>query len=154
MNKSFDVRVLGAEDTALMRAMLSMFGKAFVEAATYTAQQPDDAYLEHLLSSSTFVAVAALSGDEVIGGIAAYVLRKFEQARSELYIYDLAVDEAHRRQGVATAMNLVSNETNRVSHHLRIVRRDQRCRVVHLRAAHGFRTDVRVLSICQPRGLQ
>jgi aminoglycoside 3-N-acetyltransferase I len=104
MNKPFDVRVLGAKDTASMRAMLSMFGKAFAEAATYTAQQPDDAYLGRLLSSSTFVAVAALSGGEVIGGIAAYVLPKFEQARSELYIYDLAVDEAHRRQGVATAM--------------------------------------------------
>jgi aminoglycoside 3-N-acetyltransferase I len=104
MKKPFDVRVLGAEDTASMRAMLSMFGKAFGEAATYTAQQPDDAYLAHLLSSRTFVAVAALSVGEVIGGIAAYVLPKFEQARSELYIYDLAVDEAHRRQGVATAM--------------------------------------------------
>jgi aminoglycoside 3-N-acetyltransferase I len=104
MKKPFDVHVLGAEDTTSMRAMLSMFGRAFAEAATYTAQQPDDAYLEHLLSSSTFVAVAALSGGEVIGGIAAYVLPKFEQARSELYIYDLAVDEAHRRQGVATAM--------------------------------------------------
>ena len=29
---------------------------------------------------------------------------KIEQARSELYIYDLAVDEAHRRPGVATAL--------------------------------------------------
>jgi aminoglycoside 3-N-acetyltransferase I len=32
------------------------------------------------------------------------VLPKFEQARSELYIYDLALDAAHRRQGVATAL--------------------------------------------------
>jgi len=40
----------------------------------------------------------------VVGGIAAYVLPKFEQARSEMYIYDLAVAESHRRQGVATAM--------------------------------------------------
>jgi aminoglycoside 3-N-acetyltransferase I len=40
----------------------------------------------------------------VIGGTAAYVLPKFEQARSELYIYDLAVAEDCRRQGVATAM--------------------------------------------------
>jgi ribosomal protein S18 acetylase RimI-like enzyme len=32
------------------------------------------------------------------------VLRKFEQARSEFYIYDLAVAESHRRRGVATAL--------------------------------------------------
>jgi aminoglycoside 3-N-acetyltransferase I len=40
----------------------------------------------------------------VVGGLAAYELKKFEQARSEVYIYDLAVDEAHRRKGIATAL--------------------------------------------------
>ena len=39
-----------------------------------------------------------------IGGLAAYELKKFEQERSEVYIYDLAVDAAHRRKGVATAL--------------------------------------------------
>jgi aminoglycoside 3-N-acetyltransferase I len=50
------------------------------------------------------VAVAALRDGEVIGGLAAYVLPKFEQARSEVYLYDLAVAAGHRRQGVATAL--------------------------------------------------
>jgi aminoglycoside 3-N-acetyltransferase I len=40
----------------------------------------------------------------VVGGIAAYELHKFEQERSEIYLYDLAVDAAHRREGVATAL--------------------------------------------------
>jgi aminoglycoside 3-N-acetyltransferase I len=39
-----------------------------------------------------------------VGALAGYVLPKFEQARSEIYIYDLAVIEAARRQGVATAL--------------------------------------------------
>ena len=104
MKSPFDVQVLGAEDMATMRAMLCLFGSVFGEPATYAARQPDDAYLQRLLRSETFVAVAARSDGKVIGGMAAYVLPKFEQERSELYIYDLAVDEAHRRQGVATAM--------------------------------------------------
>ena len=29
---------------------------------------------------------------------------KFEQARSEIYIYDLAVAQSHRRRGIATAL--------------------------------------------------
>ena len=29
---------------------------------------------------------------------------KFEQERTEIYIYDIAVAEAHRRQGIATAL--------------------------------------------------
>ena len=41
---------------------------------------------------------------QVVGGIAAYELKKFEQQRSEIYIYDLAVAEAHRRRGIATAL--------------------------------------------------
>jgi len=41
---------------------------------------------------------------KVVGGIAAYELRKFEQERSEIYIYDLAVAAAHRREGIATAL--------------------------------------------------
>lgn len=84
--------------------MLSMFGRAFAEPATYVAHQPEDPYLRNLLASNTFIAIVAVAGGKVIGGIAAYVLEKFEQARSELYIYDLAVDEHHRRRGVATAM--------------------------------------------------
>lgn len=104
MNKRFDIRVLGPGEAAQLRRMLDMFGRAFDDEQAYASRQPDDAYLERLLSSDTFVAVAAVAQGEVVGGIAAYVLPKFEQARSELYIYDLAVDERHRRQGVATAL--------------------------------------------------
>ena len=81
-----------------------MFGHAFDDVATYTANQPNDEYLQGLLESQTFVAIVALEGTDVIGGLAGYVLPKFEQTRSEFYIYDLAVNEAHRRRGVATAV--------------------------------------------------
>jgi aminoglycoside 3-N-acetyltransferase I len=104
MTPPLEIRVLGLVDVAALRATLAMFGTAFGERDTYTARQPDDAYLQRLLASDTFVAIAAFSAAQVIGGLAAYVLPKFEQARSELYIYDLAVDERHRRQGVATAL--------------------------------------------------
>jgi ribosomal protein S18 acetylase RimI-like enzyme len=57
-----------------------------------------------LLDSDTFIAIAAVDQQEVIGALAGYVLPKFEQQRSEFYIYDLAVVQQRRRQGVATAM--------------------------------------------------
>lgn len=100
----FSIHVLGPNDIATMRAMLAMFGKAFDDVPTFRDRQPGTAYLQRLLGSDTFIAIAALEDDEVVGGIAAYVLPKFEQERSEIYIYDLAVAEAHRRQGIATAM--------------------------------------------------
>jgi aminoglycoside 3-N-acetyltransferase I len=101
---TFFVQQLGAADLPAMRRLLAMFGDAFDDVATYTAAQPGAAYLEGLLASDGFIALAAQRADQVVGGLAAYVLRKFEQQRSEIYIYDLAVDSAHRRQGIATAL--------------------------------------------------
>lgn len=98
------VRRLGPSDIAAMRAMLDLFGREFDDVPTYSHRQPDDAYLARLLAGDGFVAIAAMDGEAVVGGLAAYVLPKFEQARSEVYIYDLAVSAAHRRRGIATAL--------------------------------------------------
>ena len=100
----FETRQLSADDIDLSRQLLSTFGKAFDDTETYEGAQPRKGYLEGLLGSDQFIALAALVGDHVVGGLAAYELKKFEQERSELYIYDLAVDEAYRRRGVATAL--------------------------------------------------
>jgi aminoglycoside 3-N-acetyltransferase I len=104
MTEAIEIRVLGPQDVPVLRRMLVMFGRAFVDLPTYTHHPPDDAYLHRMLESPTFLAIAALAGPDVVGGLAGYVLPKFEQARSEFYIYDLAVDEAWRRRGVATRM--------------------------------------------------
>ena len=98
------VRTLTSGDVPLMRELLTLFGRAFDDVETYSAHQPDDDYLERLLESETFIANAALVGANTVGGLAGYVLPKFEQPRSEFYIYDLAVDAPYRRAGVATAM--------------------------------------------------
>ena len=66
--------------------------------------RPSAGYLQQLLDSDYFIALVALKNGEVVGGIAAYELKKFEQERSEIYIYDLAVAAAHRREGIATAL--------------------------------------------------
>lgn len=87
-----------------MRALNHLFGKAFGEPETYSAAPPSDAYLADLLGRPGIFVLTALSGEEVVGGLVAYQLDKFEQERSEIYIYDLAVDENWRRQGVATAL--------------------------------------------------
>jgi aminoglycoside 3-N-acetyltransferase I len=89
-----------------MCAMIAMFGEAFGEIEAYTARQPSRGYLERLLEGDTFIALAAVRGGEVVGGLAAYELKKFEQERSEIYLYDLAVAAPHRRQGIATALIL------------------------------------------------
>ncbi len=104
MNKPVEVRQLGRDDIALMEAMMTTFGEAFDDMDAYTASRPSSEYTQRLLSSDSFIALAALKGDKVVGGLAAYELRKFERERSEIYIYDLAVTEDSRREGIATAL--------------------------------------------------
>lgn len=98
------LKQLTSGDVKLMEAMLAMFGVAFEQEETYSSARPSPSYIAQLLGSDSFIAVAAMKEGAVVGGIAAYELRKFEQERSELYLYDLAVAAAHRRQGIATAL--------------------------------------------------
>ena len=99
-----EVRVLTADDTALLAELATVLGDAFEDPATYTGARPGGAYHARLLAGDTFIAVAATDDGRVVGGLVAYELPKFEQARSEIYIYDLAVAESHRRRGIATAL--------------------------------------------------
>ena len=81
-----------------------MFGVAFEDQESYGDAPPSDVYLEGLLGKESVVPLVALDDGAVIGGLVAYQLDKFEQARSEIYIYDLAVLDTHRRRGVASGL--------------------------------------------------
>lgn len=102
--RACDVRVLGPGDATLMAEANALFGREFGDAAEHAGRRPAVAYLDRLLARDDFVAIVALRGGAVVGALAGYVLRKFEQERSEIYLYDLAVDAAHRRRGIATAL--------------------------------------------------
>ncbi|RNJ63990.1 MAG: GNAT family N-acetyltransferase [Porphyrobacter sp. IPPAS B-1204] len=84
--------------------MNRVFAQGFDDAESYGCAPPDSVYAEDWLINPNHIALVAEAGGEPVGALAAYVLPKFEQARSEIYIYDLAVLERARRQGVATAL--------------------------------------------------
>jgi aminoglycoside 3-N-acetyltransferase I len=93
---------LTSDDVTLLKELLHVFGHAFNDSETYLHAVPSDEYLTNLLGKEHFIVVVAMMGKAVVGGLTAYVLEKFEQQRREIYIYDLAVSDAHRRKGVAT----------------------------------------------------
>ena len=104
MTTGFVVRRLGAGDLAGFRALNALFAQAFEDPEHYAARPPEDAYAAEQLARRDTVLLLAEADGETVGALAAYVLPKVEQARSEIYIYDLAVAEAWRRQGIATAL--------------------------------------------------
>jgi aminoglycoside 3-N-acetyltransferase I len=100
----YRIERLTPDDVATFAELNTIFGEVFEDMDTYTSKRPDADYLRDLLADDGVFALVATEDDAVIGGLVAYTLRKFEQRRSEVYIYDLAVSAAHRRKGIATAL--------------------------------------------------
>jgi aminoglycoside 3-N-acetyltransferase I len=91
-------------DLDLLKQMLELFAEVFDDYAAYQDKIASDSYLQSRLSDDSFIALAAVIDGKVVGALAGYVLKKFEQERSEIYIYDLGVIESCRRRGIATGL--------------------------------------------------
>jgi len=103
-SQSVTLRRLSSGDVPLLRKLNALFGEAFGDPNTYGMEPPSDAYVKGLLAKEHVIVLVAISGEDVVGGLAAYELDKFERMRREVYIYDLAVATNYRRQGIATAL--------------------------------------------------
>lgn len=124
---AIDIMRLGPEDAALHHAMQALYAAAFEDADAYLGAPPDHGHIRRALGSDLTIALVALDGDAVVGGLTAYELPKLEQARSEIYIYDLAVAAPHRRRGIAT----------RLIDALRTVARSRGASVIYVQADPG-----------------
>jgi aminoglycoside 3-N-acetyltransferase I len=121
---SYKYQQLCAEDVQTLKQLLTVFGEAFGDMDAYQRTVPRDAYLRSLLSKPHFIVLVAIAADKVVGGLAAYVLDKFEQERREIYIYDLAIQKQHRRKGIA----------RRLINELRHIARDRGIYIIYVQA--------------------
>lgn len=128
------VKQLSGSDVDLLKQLLKVFGEAFEDVATYQDAVPGDDYLRALLERPHFIVLVAMNGTDVIGGLAAYELEKFEQDRREIYIYDLAVSEPFRRRHVATSL---ITELKRLA-------RERRAYVIYVQADKGDEPAIRL----------
>ena len=127
MQADMQIQRLTRADLGLLGQLNVVFAEAFDDAETYTSAPPGKAYVQQVLSKEHVIALVALKDAAVVGGLVAYELDKLERARSEVYIYDLAVARPHRRQGIAT----------RLIQQLRAIAHERGAWVVYVQADHG-----------------
>jgi aminoglycoside 3-N-acetyltransferase I len=96
----FEIKLLTNEDLPLFKALIHLFNKVFEEESSIGS----DAHLIELLSRKSFVALAAISDDEVVGGLTAYELPMIYADASELILYDMAVAAAYQRMGIGKSL--------------------------------------------------
>jgi len=101
---------LSPADRELAKKMFVMMATVFDE----RCEPLSDGYVDRLLSRTDFWAIAALIGDEVVGGITAHSLAMTRAESSEILIYDLAVRRDFHRNGIGRRL-ITALRTNAAS---------------------------------------
>ena len=103
INEEILIKRLEKEDLVVFEKLIQLFHEVFKSSWTASAKP---SYLHGMLEQTTFIAIAALCKNEVIGGLTAHELPMYYKESSEIFIYDLAVSPDFRRKG--TGKQLIS----------------------------------------------
>ena len=88
------------DDVYEFEKLLVAFGEIFEEDIDY----PSKEYLTKLLRSEQLLVITAKVGNEVVGGLTAYVLVSYQVEGASIYIYDLGVKENFRNNGIGKSL--------------------------------------------------
>ena len=94
--KPFEIKQLTKEDLSTFKSLIDLFNMVFEEEPV----SGENGNLLKLLGSNNFIAMAAVSENEVVGGLTAYELPMYHSESSEVFLYDLAVKPAYQRMGI------------------------------------------------------
>jgi len=98
--REFDIKLIDA-DIEEFKNLLDVFRDVF-EWGDH--DHPDEGYLLRLLRDENLLVVVAKVGNEVVGGLTAYVLPGYEVARPSVYVHDLGVKKSFQGQGVGKSL--------------------------------------------------
>lgn len=103
---------LTKQDVPKLQKLNELFGAVFEDADNYQSRLPRAEYLADFLAQWQNIVLVAEQDGQIVGGLVAYCLTKFEQERKEVYLYDLAVSADHQRHGIG---KLLMNELRTVA---------------------------------------
>jgi aminoglycoside 3-N-acetyltransferase I len=89
-------RRLTSGERELARRLFVIMAGVFYE----QNEQVRDDYIDQLLEREEFWAIAAFTGNEIVGGLTAHTLPMTRAETSEVLVYDIAVRRDYHRRGV------------------------------------------------------
>jgi aminoglycoside 3-N-acetyltransferase I len=96
----FQIKRLTKEHLADFQALVDLFNMVFEEESKIESET----HLLKLLSNKDFIALAALTENEMVGGLTAYELHMYYSDSSEIFLYDLAVKPEDQRMGIGKGL--------------------------------------------------
>lgn len=99
--KKIEIKQLTTEDLLIFKSLVNIFNTVFEEDEPTSGS---DASLLKLLSNNNFIALVALSDNQVIAGLTAYELQMYYSDTSEIFLYDMAVKPEYQRIGIGKAL--------------------------------------------------
>ena len=97
----FKIKKLAKEDLSTLKSLIQLFNTVFEEENPTLAS---DTHLLKLLNKTGFIAIVALSENEVVGGLTAYELPMVYSDSSEIMLYDMAVKPEYQRMGISKGL--------------------------------------------------
>jgi aminoglycoside 3-N-acetyltransferase I len=91
------IKKLAGQDIDEFVELIELFAEVF---AMENFTLPNRVYLREVLSKPAFIAMVALDGQRVVGGLTAYVLEQYYSVKPLAYLYDLGVEAARQRRGI------------------------------------------------------
>nr|WKN34070.1 GNAT family N-acetyltransferase [Tunicatimonas sp. TK19036] len=95
------VHKLSGNDVDRFTEVIRLFEKVF-EMENFS--MPDAKHRQRLLNRNDFFVFVALLKGKIVGGLTVYVLEQYYSEKPLAYIYDLAVDTQHQRQGIGNKL--------------------------------------------------
>ncbi|MDW3209083.1 MAG: GNAT family N-acetyltransferase [Reichenbachiella sp.] len=102
-----DIKKLFSQDVNDFSKLIQVFENVF-EWGNFNF--PTQAHLRKLLNNSNFFVFVAKDGDELIGGLTAHVLDRYDNENPSVYVYDLAILTNYQRKGIGKKLMSTLNE--------------------------------------------
>jgi aminoglycoside 3-N-acetyltransferase I len=107
----YSIKKLSLTDVKLAKELIRLWQ---AEDGMQHSATPNVDYLADLLSRDSFHVYVALMDNVVVGGLSGYELPMFPEEVTEMFLYEIGVDEGHRKNGIASMLIDALKETCKI----------------------------------------